>query len=94
MPIYSYKCDACGHEFDLRQGVDSSTEQPCPKCQSVAKRKFLAAGILYKGSGFYTDDWQKVRPSHSNIMESTPSTPPASPPEKEEHPSESPPAHE
>ena len=59
MPIYSYRCGSCGNEFDLRQGFDAEPQQECPVCQNIAQRRIHAAGVIYKGSGFYTTDYAR-----------------------------------
>ena len=59
MPIYSYKCTSCDHEFDLKQGFDADPTQECPVCQSSSRRLFHPVGVIYKGSGFYTTDYRK-----------------------------------
>ena len=59
MPIYSYKCTSCNHEFDLKQGFDADPTQECPVCKSPARRLFHPVGVIYKGSGFYTTDYRK-----------------------------------
>ena len=59
MPIYAYHCVSCGHEFDLKQGFDASTEAPCPNCEDTARRRFVAPTVIYKGSGFYTTDYAR-----------------------------------
>ncbi|MBL76062.1 MAG: hypothetical protein CL763_03970 [Chloroflexi bacterium] len=59
MPIYSYYCDSCDVEFDLRQGFDAGKEARCASCGNPAKRKFVAPTVIYKGSGFYTTDYAR-----------------------------------
>lgn len=59
MPIYSYYCDSCDKEFDLRQGFDAGTEALCASCGNLARRKFVAPTVIYKGSGFYTTDYAR-----------------------------------
>lgn len=40
MPIYTYKCTACGHEFDeIVKYDDRDVEYPCKLCKKVSKRK-------------------------------------------------------
>jgi putative FmdB family regulatory protein len=57
MPIYTYRCENCGVQFDRQQ---SFTDQPltrCPECNKNALRKvYLPVGIVFKGSGFYATD--------------------------------------
>jgi len=39
MPIYDYKCPACGCKFEVRQGYNDKTLTRCPKCKTVARRQ-------------------------------------------------------
>ncbi len=59
LPIYTYKCEANGHEFELRQDFSASPEQVCPTCGSTSRRQFHAPTVVYKGSGFYTTDYAR-----------------------------------
>lgn len=57
MPIYTYRCDNCGVQFDRRQHFDDPTLTRCPECNKEALRKvYLPVGIVFKGSGFYATD--------------------------------------
>ena len=58
MPIYGYRCSNCGHEFEIQQRI---TEQPlttCPKCGGKLSKMLYPAGIIFKGSGYYTTDYK------------------------------------
>jgi putative FmdB family regulatory protein len=65
MPIYTYRCENCGVQFDRHQ---SFTDQPltrCPECTKKTLRKvYLPVGIVFKGSGFYSTDHRS--PSGAN----------------------------
>jgi len=59
MPTYDYKCDGCGHTFELFQSITKRPIRKCPKC---GKRKLVrligsGSGIIFKGSGFYCNDY-------------------------------------
>lgn len=56
MPIYEYRCTACGHRFEERQGFNDPPRTACPKCQGSAQRVIGAVGVVFKGSGFYSTD--------------------------------------
>ena len=57
MPIYTYRCENCGVQFDRRQKFDDEPLVICPECQTDTLRKvFLPVGIVFKGSGFYATD--------------------------------------
>lgn len=57
MPIYTYRCDNCGVQFDRRQKFSDEPLKVCPECQTETLRKvYLPVGIVFKGSGFYATD--------------------------------------
>ncbi len=59
MPIYAYKCAACGHEKDVLQKVSDAPLTDCPACGAAAFAKQLtAAGFQLKGSGWYATDFK------------------------------------
>ena len=59
MPIYAYKCDACGHAKDVLQKVSDPVLSTCPSCGADAFRKQVtAAGFQLKGSGWYVTDFR------------------------------------
>jgi len=59
MPIYEYKCAACGHQEDHLQKL---SEAPLTKCPACGKKKYAkqltAAGFQLKGSGWYASDFK------------------------------------
>jgi len=57
MPIYTYRCENCGIQFDRRQKFEDLPLTVCPDCEEETLRKvFQPVGILFKGSGFYSTD--------------------------------------
>jgi putative FmdB family regulatory protein len=59
MPIYAYRCDACGHAKDVLQKMSDPVLSVCPACGAEAFRKQLtAAGFQLKGSGWYVTDFK------------------------------------
>jgi len=57
MPIYTYRCSACGVQFDRQQSFDDSALVKCPECgKKSLKKVFTPAGIIFKGSGWYATD--------------------------------------
>ncbi len=73
MPIYVYKCPQCGQQFDKLQPFSAANVYPCPNCQTEAKRQIQAAGIVFKGSGWYITDSRKADEARLNAE--TPSKP-------------------
>ncbi len=65
MPRYDYKCSSCEHVFELRQSFNSDTVMPCPECGSTSNRQFHAPPIIFKGSGWYVNDYGKGRGNNS-----------------------------
>jgi len=59
MPIYAYKCSACGHQLDALQKIADAPLTDCPSCGAPALAKQLtAAGFQLKGSGWYATDFK------------------------------------
>jgi putative FmdB family regulatory protein len=59
MPIYAYRCEACGHVKDVLQKMSDPLLSTCPACGAEAFRKQLtAAGFQLKGSGWYVTDFR------------------------------------
>jgi len=56
MPIYEYACTECDHHFDVRHSADEKPELSCPRCEGSVRKVFHAAGIIFKGSGWYITD--------------------------------------
>ena len=59
MPLYEYKCEKCGHQFEKIEGHSASTTKKCPKCGAKATRMISSAAIQFKGSGWYVTDYAK-----------------------------------
>ena len=80
MPIYGYKCQICGHEFELMQKMSDPAPSECPACGKTEVRKQLsAAGFQLKGSGWYASDFKgsgKKTPDKDS-PDSTPASPAA-----------------
>ena len=57
MPVYTYRCDNCGVQFDRQQKFSDAPLAWCPECNKKALRKvYQPVGIVFKGSGFYATD--------------------------------------
>ena len=70
MPTYEYRCEAESHHFDLRQSFDSEPVAECPQCGSTSKRVFHAPAVVFKGSGFYVNDYGKGKGGTSSSADS------------------------
>ncbi len=59
MPIYEYKCDACGHIFDTLQKISDSPLTECPDCGKDALKKLISSpAFRLKGGGWYETDFK------------------------------------
>ena len=59
MPIYEYRCGACGHELEVLQKLSDEPLSVCPVCEASALIKLVsAAGFQLKGSGWYVTDFK------------------------------------
>jgi len=59
MPTYEYECPKCGCRFDKFQSITAKPNAKCPECGAKCKRLISGgAGIIFKGSGFYTTDYR------------------------------------
>ncbi|MBU3694204.1 MAG: zinc ribbon domain-containing protein [Rhodocyclaceae bacterium] len=64
MPIYEYRCAACGERHDALQKVSDAPLTDCPHCGAAALSKVLtAAGFQLKGSGWYATDFKGGNPA-------------------------------
>ena len=60
MPIYAYRCDACGYGRDVLQKMSDAPLTDCPSCGAAGtyKKQLTAAGFQLKGSGWYVTDFR------------------------------------
>ena len=58
MPIYEYKCESCGAEFELLQKISDPPVEVCGKCGSKSVKKLVSrSGFVLKGGGWYKDHY-------------------------------------
>jgi putative FmdB family regulatory protein len=66
MPTYEYKCLDCGHKFDRFQSIKDEPVKDCEKCGKTVKRLIgSGGGIIFKGNGFYVNDYRKAASKNS-----------------------------
>jgi putative FmdB family regulatory protein len=59
MPIYEYRCGACGHELEVLQKLSEAPLSDCPQCHKPSLSKLISAvGFQLKGSGWYATDFK------------------------------------
>jgi putative FmdB family regulatory protein len=57
MPVYTYRCENCGVQFDQIQKFSDTQLTKCPECgKKMLVKVYTPVGIVFKGSGFYATD--------------------------------------
>jgi putative FmdB family regulatory protein len=59
MPIYEYKCDKCGREFEQWQSICDPAVDTCSECGGKASRLISHSSFVLKGSGWYVTDYAR-----------------------------------
>ena len=63
MPIYAYRCEACGFAKDVLQKISDPQLTVCLSCgKETFKKQLTAAGFQLKGSGWYVTDFRGGTP--------------------------------
>jgi putative FmdB family regulatory protein len=69
MPIYEYRCDACGHYLETLQKISDPPLTDCHKCGQPALKKLVSASAFrLKGGGWYETDFKTG--GKKNVVES------------------------
>lgn len=57
MPVYTYRCENCGVQFEKHQSFNDEPLKTCPECRKKSLKKVITpTRIIFKGSGFYATD--------------------------------------
>ena len=57
MPTYDYRCESCGHVFELSHGMTENPAPECPDCGGKCRRLISGgAALILKGNGFHATD--------------------------------------
>jgi putative FmdB family regulatory protein len=63
MPIYEYKCNACGKEFEYQQRMSDPDKTDCEACgKSALERLISRTAFTLKGGGWYKDLYASSKP--------------------------------
>src|SRR5258707_13345346 len=71
MPIYEYKCQQCGTNFEKRQSVSDGSLTTCEKCHGKLEKQWSLSGFQFKGAGWYVTDYAGKKADKSSSGEST-----------------------
>ena len=81
MPTYEYSCQKCGQTFEAFQSMRDEPFRECPQalCRlpkwghgKVKRLPGTGAGIIFKGSGFYSTDYRSESYKAAAKKESAP----------------------
>ena len=85
MPIYEYRCGACGHYLDALQKMSDAPLRKCPECGKSRLRRLVSAPqFRLKGSGWYDTDFKGDSEKMRNLVEKAESSEPVKSEEKKE----------
>jgi len=60
MPLYEYRCEACGSTFEKIRKFSDPPLEVCEKCgQGPVSKLISSPAIQFKGSGWYITDYAK-----------------------------------
>jgi putative FmdB family regulatory protein len=62
VPIYDYRCDACGHAFSVVRSYSDGPVEKCPNCGKRPRKLLVAPAVVFKGSGWYKTDSRGAAP--------------------------------
>jgi putative FmdB family regulatory protein len=75
MPLYEYRCEACGHQFEIIQKFSDEPIAVCPKCGSGPVAKLLSSpAFQFKGTGWYITDYARKGATEGKDAKGTPAT--------------------
>lgn len=57
MPVYEYRCNACDHQFELRQKFSDPPADSCPKCGGAVHKMVSTVAFSLKGGGWYAEGY-------------------------------------
>lgn len=57
MPLYEYRCSACGRTTEVIQSVHDGPLTVCESCGGELKKQVSSPAFQFKGSGWYVSDY-------------------------------------
>lgn len=58
MPTYVYECLECKNRFEVFHSMSEEPVKECEKCGRPVRKVFNSTGVIFKGSGFYVNDYK------------------------------------
>jgi len=69
MPIYEYKCQKCGKQFEALQGISDPALKSCKFCKGKVHKMMSMTSFSLKGSGWYATDYAGKKPKAAETKE-------------------------
>ena len=66
MPLYEYRCENCGEQFEVMQKFSDEPLTVHEKCGGKVERLLSAPALQFKGSGWYITDYARGSNSAAN----------------------------
>jgi putative FmdB family regulatory protein len=57
MPIYEYRCTACGHTLEVIQKVNDKPLKKCTECSGALEKLISRTAFQLKGGGWYNEGY-------------------------------------
>lgn len=69
MPIYVFRCESCGNQFDRLQKISDPVPDTCPDCgkQHTVRKQVTAPQFRLAGSGWYETDFKSDKEKKHNL---------------------------
>jgi putative FmdB family regulatory protein len=59
MPIYEYRCESCGYQFEQFQSMRDEPLKKCPECgKKVTRIIGTGMGVIFKGTGIHAANFE------------------------------------
>lgn len=59
MPIYEYRCTACGHQVEVIQKMGDRPLRKCSRCSGRLEKLVSRAAFQLRGGGWYAEGYAK-----------------------------------
>ena len=59
MPIYEYRCTACGHQIEVMQKMSERRLRKCSRCSGRLEKLISRAAFQLRGGGWYSEGYAK-----------------------------------
>jgi putative FmdB family regulatory protein len=83
MPIYEYRCNQCGHQFEVIQKFSDDPLEVCELCRGHLSKLISQTSFQLKGSGWYITDYARKSASGTSSKESKSETKPVDTPKSD-----------